>query len=666
MNVKSIRFKLLVGGCLAVILPLLVVGIVSVRKASDGLMSIWRDNAASQAAKIASLIEATLDAQTKTAAAHATDMNVRIVAEKVKDVGIAGATAEIAQLRQQMKEKFKLLDKNYLGIFVTDSNGQMYTGELANGKEYKGVNLADMDYFKQAKNSGKAVAGEIVSSKVTGDRIYVVTSPIYSVEREFLGIFGLSLKAEPLTNLVSKVKVGSTGYAFMANRDGIIIAHPNEKLEMTLDLKTLEDMSAITHAMMAGQKGVQNYVFQGIPKIAGFAPVPLKGWSVALTQNEDEFLGAAVSIRNSDILTALVAVVVVVFLLLFVSRSIVNPLNHAVLGLKDIAEGEGDLTMRLDVQTHDEVGELSTWFNTFVEKLQGVISDIGGNITSLYGSAEELSGLSKTMSGASEDAAARSTTVAAAAEQMSVNMNNVAAASEEAATNVNMVASATEEMNNTVNEIAGNASRARQVTEQAVEKSKVASSSMDELGVAATQISKVTEAITDISEQTNLLALNATIEAARAGEAGKGFAVVANEIKDLAKQTAESTLEIRSRVEAIQNSTRLTVAEMKDISDIINDVNDIVATIATAVEEQSATTAEIASNVTQAAQGIAEVNENVAQTSAVSQEISHEISEVSQVAEVINQESDKVNSQADELLALAEKLATIVNQFKLS
>lgn len=665
MNIKSIGFKLLAGGCLAVILPLVIVGFISVEKASDGLQTLSRENVASQAVKIAAIIEATLDAQTKTAAAHATDMNVRLVGEKVLAMGSEGAQAEITALRQQLKSKFKLLDNTYLGIFVTDSSGNIYTGELANGDEYKGVNLADMEYFKMAKSSGKAIAGNITNSKVTGDRIYVVSAPIYSRKKEFLGIFGLSLKAQPLTSLVSTVKIGKSGYAFMADQKGIILAHPKKKLEMSLDLKTLKDMSKITQEMITGQKGAQDYIFKGVSKIAGYAPVTLKGWSIALTQDKDEFLAAATSIRNSIVITTVIAATLALLFFFFMARSIVKPLNLAVLGLKDIAEGEGDLTMRLEVKTKDEVGELSTWFNTFVEKLHGVISDVGNNIQHFNSSAEDLSSLSKTMSAGSEDAANRATTVAAAAEQMSANMNAVAAASEQAATNVNMVASAAEEMSATVNEIAGNTSKARQITEKAVNKTDMASQRMDALGNAATEISKVTEAITAISEQTNLLALNATIEAARAGEAGKGFAVVANEIKELAKQTSEATLDIRQKIEAIQSSTSLTVGEMNEIKTVIRDINDIVSTIATAVEEQSASTAEIATNVSQAAQGIAEVNENVSQSSTVSQEISEEINEVSQTAGTINKDSEKVNNQASELLTLAEQLASIVNQFKL-
>ena len=138
MNIRSIGFRLIVGGCLAVALPLAVVGYLAVSKSSTALSDIARNNAASQAQKLATVIEATLDAQAKTAAAHAVDTNVRLIGQKVKEAGLEGAATDIAQLRQQMKDKFKQLDSSYLGIFVTDAKGYMYTGELASGEEYKG------------------------------------------------------------------------------------------------------------------------------------------------------------------------------------------------------------------------------------------------------------------------------------------------------------------------------------------------------------------------------------------------------------------------------------------------------------------------------------------------------------------------------------------------
>jgi len=192
--------------------------------------------------------------------------------------------------------------------------------------------------------------------------------------------------------------------------------------------------------------------------------------------------------------------------------------------------------------------------------------------------------------------------------------------------NMDMVATSAEEMTTTINEIARNSESARTITHEAVSKARGASVKVDDLGRAAQEISKVTETITKISEQTNLLALNATIEAARAGESGKGFAVVANEIKDLARQTAGASLEIKEKVHGIQHSTSVTVLEIEQILNIISDIDEIVSSIANAVEEQSATTREIADNVAQASVGIQEVSKNVNQSSDVSTDISKEIS----------------------------------------
>ncbi|MGD9947755.1 MAG: methyl-accepting chemotaxis protein [Desulfobulbus sp.] len=665
MNIRSIGFRLIAGGCVAVALPLVVVGFLAVSKSSTALSEVARNNAASQASNLAALIESTLDAQLKTAAAHAVDTNVRLIGEKIKKGGLESASADIAQLRQQMKDKFKQLDSSYLGIFVTDDKGNMYTGELASGEEYKGANLSDMDYFQKAKSSGKPVAGEVIHSKITGDVIYVLAAPITSLSGEFLGIFGLSLKAEPLTSHVSSVKVGNTGYSFMCNSKGLIIAHPKKELEMKLDLNTLPDMAGITKAMLAGDQGAKDYVFRGVPKIAGFAPVPLKGWSIAVTQDESEFLAASNSIRNSILLVTMVAMVFVCGVVLVFSRSITLPLKQAVAGLQDIAQGEGDLTMRLQVNSRDEIGELAHWFNTFIEKLQGIIGEIASNTRSIDASSQDLSKIATDLSSSSEDTSHRAESVAAAAEEMTTNLNNVAAAMEQSTTNTSMVASAAEEMTATIGEIAHNAEEAHSISLAAVEQAGTTSVRMAELGKAAQAIGKVTEAITEISEQTNLLALNATIEAARAGEAGKGFAVVANEIKELAKQTATATQDIKKQIEEVQGTTATTVQEINHISEVINNVNEIVSIISTAVAEQSAATQEIADNIAQASQGMGEVNENVSQSSVVAASITQDIATVNAASSEISGSSHEVKNSADDLQRLAATLKSIVDNFKI-
>ena len=345
-------------------------------------------------------------------------------------------------------------------------------------------------------------------------------------------------------------------------------------------------------------------------------------------------------------------------------KMVVFPINKLNEIVKDIAQGEGDLTKRVNIASKDELGELAGWINLFIERTQGIIGDISGNAGALKDAASGLSQLSVQMSSGTENMFGKSNTVSAAAEEMSSNMTSVAGAMEEASTNMSLVATAAEQMTSTVSEIAQNSEKGRAITGEAVVQAQSALESIDRLGHAANEIGKVTETITDISEQTNLLALNATIEAARAGEAGKGFAVVANEIKELAKQTASATGEIKERIDGIQSSTEGTVTEIKSISTIINNVNEIVTTIATAVEEQSAVTRDIAGNVAQASQGIQEVNENVAQSSAVAGEIARDISDVNQSCSEMSNNSSQVNLSAQELDKLAEKLQEMVTQFK--
>jgi methyl-accepting chemotaxis protein len=346
-----------------------------------------------------------------------------------------------------------------------------------------------------------------------------------------------------------------------------------------------------------------------------------------------------------------------------VSGIITTPINKTIAALKDIAQGNGDLTLRLDESASNEIGRMGRWFNVFIGKLQGIIKEIAGGVETASAFSKELSGISEKMTLSIQNVSDRSNTVSTAAEEMSANMNNVAAAMEQSATNTNMVATSSEEMSSTIGEIAQNAEKARGISDAAARKASNASTNMDQLGNAANSIGKVIETIAEISEQVNLLALNATIEAARAGEAGKGFAVVANEIKELAKQTAHATLNIREQIEGIQVTTTTTVDQISEITTVINDVNDVVATIATAVEEQSAATKEIANNVAQASQGIQEVNENVNQSSGVSNEISRDIAGVSESMNEMSTNSSQVNHSAQELAKLSSDLKQLVVQF---
>jgi methyl-accepting chemotaxis protein len=343
--------------------------------------------------------------------------------------------------------------------------------------------------------------------------------------------------------------------------------------------------------------------------------------------------------------------------------NVIRPLNRATTYINSIAKG--DLSGKIEERNNDEFGKILRNIDFMSQQLRQMITKITSSSVTLQKSAERFGTASKDITKGTRQMNERSAAVAAAAEEMSSNMSNVASATEEASTNISLVANSTEDMALTIREIAKNTEQTQTITAKAVAQSESASKRVDELGIAATKIGKVTETITEISEQTNLLALNATIEAARAGEAGKGFAVVANEIKDLARQTAEATLEIKNQIDGIQTQTSATVTEIMEISKVIKEINEIVVMVASAVEEQNVTTNEIAENISQATIGIQEVTENVSQSSTVSDEVARDISQVNQESIEIARQSDDLNSRASELKTLSEELRQVISMFKM-
>ncbi|MBF0301487.1 MAG: methyl-accepting chemotaxis protein [Desulfamplus sp.] len=369
----------------------------------------------------------------------------------------------------------------------------------------------------------------------------------------------------------------------------------------------------------------------------------------------------SVIINVGMIVGAFVVSVVLAFIIII---SIVKPIRSTVTMLKDISEGEGDLTRRLDDSRHDETGEMSRWFNLFINKIQNIVIDITQYFQGLASASTELMAISEQTASSVKIMAEQASSVAADAETAGINTHAVSTTMVETSSSLNSVAAATEEMSATIGEVAANAERARVVGEQASKRASDITRLMETLGQAAKEIGQVTETITEISSQTNLLALNATIEAARAGEAGKGFAVVANEIKALALQTSGATEDIKSKINGVQNSASNAVNDMVKVNSVIQEMEQIISSIAAAIEEQAAVTRDLSDNISRASAGVQDSADRMSETDKASNEISRKINQLSLGLSELRQGGEQVHSSAAEMSILAEKLRHLVGQFK--
>jgi methyl-accepting chemotaxis protein len=356
-----------------------------------------------------------------------------------------------------------------------------------------------------------------------------------------------------------------------------------------------------------------------------------------LKKNEEAMSSANASLLWTMWGATLIAIAVGSFVAITLNRDISASISSVLSQAEAMASG--DLTQdEAEVISHDELGDLTAAMNRMQVSLKKMIIAVAENAQQVANASEEFSAVSQQITSNSEETSTQANVVSTATEQVNRNLQTVATGAEQ--------------MSTTIQDIAKNATESARVAGEAVKTAQRTNATISKLGVSSAEIGQVIKVITSIAQQTNLLALNATIEAARAGEAGKGFAVVANEVKELAKQTAKATEDISQKIAAIQEDTKGAVVAIGTISGIINQINDISSTIATAVEEQSATTNEMTRNVAEAAKGSTEITQN--------------ITGVAQAAQGTSSSAHESMKAAHQLAQMSTQLRGLVEQFRVS
>ncbi|MBI9103605.1 MAG: methyl-accepting chemotaxis protein [Spirochaetales bacterium] len=590
-NIK-IGIKLIAIGAIVLLLPIIALGIISTQKASEGLQNLEYEQMENRTSEISLSIHNVLITEKKIALDIAGRRETKAALEdamknenRTEDYEINSILAEFMATRG--------LGDDYMGINIINRQGIVIA---ASSEDRIGLDLFSRTYFQNAIN-GEVNVGDPGISRANGQPFIPIAAPVYAKDGTNIGAAAIIIKLDFLWSIIKDSTIGQTGYTFITDASSLIIAHPDTSLIFEVSIEDLVGMEVITQRFKNGEKGYQNYIYNGVPKTAGFAPVPETGWGVFLTISDEEYMAPAYAVRNAVFLVAAIGFLVSLLIFIIFARALTLPIKKGVQFAKEISEGK--LYTDIDVNQKDEIGILAEALKDMKEKLRDVVSNVYDASIQVTDGSGQLSENSVQLSQGATEQAASAEEVSASVEQMGANIHQ-----------------------NTEN-----AAQTSKISTRTAMDAEEGGTAVLEAVQSMNEIANKISIIGDIARQTNMLSLNAAIEAARAGEHGKGFAVVASEVGKLAnvsQQAASEILELANvsvskansageRIQAIVPDIRRTAELVSEISassqeqniganqinDAMQQLDQVIQQNAASAEEASAMSEQLTSQAEQ-------------------------------------------------------------------
>ncbi len=590
MKHPGLGAKFLIGGLALLVIPIMIIGFVSVVESTRGISTMAQNDLSIMAEGLANTLEVGMQDQLIMVRNMAGLRTIQAAAQERLQRGVKLATySEAEEEFTRIKDN---IGENCSSINVCGRDGIIFAStNTAN----LGGDLSTRDYMISALK-GQASVGSIVISKFTGRIISTAGSPVYAPDgKTIIGAVAIGMEIKYLTDLIDKAKVGKTGYATITEGSGLVIAHPVKENILSENIAEIPGMEPYAQMVKRGGHGIVEYTRNGVAKLAGMAPVPLTGWSVAVTIEEDDLYSSATMIRNQIVLLGLVALLAAATILFFFSRSIVNPLNKVVGAANAIAQGN----LCIDVEytsRHDEIGSLAKAFATMLTWLRGMAQVAerisGGDLAVQVSPLSEQDQLGKAFSAMVDRLQGHLRSISdgvnvltSAGSEILASTTQIVAGTTETASAINQTTATVEQVRQAAQlsaEKAQNVSdNARHVNDTSESGQKAVNDTMDamlhirdqmetiahtivRLSEQSQSIGGIIATVTDLADQSNLLAVNTAIEAARAGDQGKGFTVIAQEIRNLSEQSKQATIQIRSILGDVQKATSAAVTAAEE------------------------------------------------------------------------------------------------------